>query len=43
MRVGGWHDENQLEHFLIHLGEGATAMLVRCTVCGAYLAYADAS
>ncbi|MFF9757620.1 CbrC family protein [Streptomyces sp. NPDC014344] len=43
MRLDGWHDENQLEHFLTHLGDGATAMLFRCTVCGAHLAYADAS
>ncbi|MFI1791029.1 CbrC family protein [Streptomyces olivaceoviridis] len=43
MRTAGWHDESQLEHFLVNLGEGATAMLFRCTVCGTYLAYADAS
>ncbi|SNX88584.1 hypothetical protein SAMN06272735_9048 [Streptomyces sp. TLI_55] len=43
MRLDGWHDENQLEHFLTRLGDGATAMLFRCTVCGVHLAYADAS
>ncbi|WP_267880331.1 CbrC family protein [Streptomyces filamentosus] len=42
MRLDGWHHGSQLEHILIHLG-GATAMLFRCTVCGAHLAYADAS
>lgn len=41
--MGGWHDAAQLEQFLTHLGEGATAMLFRCTVCGTHLAYADAS
>lgn len=40
---GGWHDAAQLEQFLTHLGEGATAMLFRCTICGSHLAYADAS
>jgi hypothetical protein len=30
--------EDQLEHFLTHLGDGATAMLFRCTVCGTHLA-----
>ncbi|WP_306188100.1 CbrC family protein [Streptomyces sp. MK5] len=40
MRLDGWHDENQVEHFLTHLGERATAMLFRCTVCGAHLAHA---
>jgi uncharacterized protein CbrC (UPF0167 family) len=43
MRLDGWTDKHQLEHFLSHLGHGATAMLFRCTVCGAHLAYADAS
>ncbi len=43
MRLDGWRDENQLEYFLTHLGDGATAMLFRCIVCGAHLAYADAS
>ncbi|GAA1287902.1 CbrC family protein [Streptomyces javensis] len=43
MRLDGWHHGSQLEHFLTHLGGGATAMLFRCTVCGAHLAYADAS
>lgn len=43
LRIGGWHDAAQLEQFLTHLGEGATAMLFRCTVCGTHLAYADAS
>ncbi|MEU8874093.1 CbrC family protein [Streptomyces javensis] len=43
MRIGGWHDGSRLERFLTHLGEGATAMLFRCTVCGAHLCYADAS
>ncbi|MER6858618.1 telomere-protecting terminal protein Tpg [Streptomyces pilosus] len=43
MRLDGWRDGNQLEHFLTHLGDGASAMLFRCTVCGAHLAYVDAS
>jgi uncharacterized protein CbrC (UPF0167 family) len=43
MRLDGRHDEDRLEHFLTHLGDGATAMLFRCTVCGSHLAYADAS
>jgi uncharacterized protein CbrC (UPF0167 family) len=43
MRLDGWRDEAQLEQFLTHLGESATAMLFRCTVCTAHLAYADAS
>ncbi|MER7777749.1 CbrC family protein [Streptomyces sp. NPDC096191] len=37
------HDESQVERILTHLGEGMTAMLFRCTVCGVHLAYADAS
>lgn len=37
------HDENQLESFLTHLGESATAMLFRCTACGTHLACTDAS
>ena len=41
--MNGWHEAAQLEPFLAHLGEGATAMLFRCTVCGTHLAYADAS
>ncbi|MBL1087662.1 CbrC family protein [Streptomyces actinomycinicus] len=43
MRLARWHDQNRLEHFPTHLGEGATAMLFRCTVCGAHLACAVAS
>ncbi|MEV0241999.1 CbrC family protein [Streptomyces sp. NPDC050674] len=43
MRVDGRHDEARLEHFLTSLGEGASAMLFRCTVCGTHLAYVDAS
>lgn len=43
LRLGGWHDENDLERFLTHLGDDATAMLFRCTVCGTHLAYVDAS
>jgi uncharacterized protein CbrC (UPF0167 family) len=43
LRMGGWHEASTLEHFLTHLGEGASAMLFRCTVCGTHLAYADAS
>ncbi|MFC9279090.1 CbrC family protein [Streptomyces collinus] len=43
MRMAGWHDESQLEHFLAGLGEGASAMLFRCIVCSTHLAYADAS
>ncbi len=43
MRLDGWHDESRLEHFLTSLGQGATAMLFRCTSCGAHLAYTDAS
>lgn len=43
LRLGGWHDEAQLERFLAHLGQGASAMLFRCTVCGSHLAYVDAS
>ncbi|MFF7788082.1 hypothetical protein [Streptomyces sp. NPDC007991] len=42
MRLDGWHDENQLEHFLTHLVNGATAVFFRCAVCGAHLAYPDA-
>jgi uncharacterized protein CbrC (UPF0167 family) len=41
--MGGWHDASQLENFLTHLGQGASAMLFRCTVCGTHLAYIDAS
>ncbi|MGW0185775.1 CbrC family protein [Streptomyces sp. NPDC003362] len=41
--LDGRHGEGQLEKFLADLGAGATAMLFRCTVCGAHLAYADAS
>jgi uncharacterized protein CbrC (UPF0167 family) len=36
-------DERQLEQFLTHLGESATSMLFRCTVCSTHLAYVDAS
>ncbi|MEU8952751.1 CbrC family protein [Streptomyces sp. NPDC048518] len=43
LRLGGWHDAGQLEQFLTHLGEDATAMLFRCTACGTHVAYADAS
>ncbi|MET9725469.1 CbrC family protein [Streptomyces zaomyceticus] len=43
MRLHGWRNEAQLEQFLTHLGESATAMLFRCTVCRAHLAYVDAS
>ncbi|MER7896468.1 CbrC family protein [Streptomyces sp. NPDC096046] len=43
MRLDGRHDESRLEHFLTGLGEGATAMLFRCTGCGVHLAYTDAS
>lgn len=43
LRLDGWQDENRLEHVLTHLGQGsATAMLLRCTVCGTELAYVDA-
>lgn len=43
LRLGGWHDEQQLDQFLQDLGQGATAMLFRCTDCGTHLAYLDAS
>jgi hypothetical protein len=43
LRMSGWHDAAQLEHFLTHLGVGASAMLFRCAVCGTHLAYVDAS
>ncbi|MFF7129354.1 CbrC family protein [Streptomyces sp. NPDC016566] len=43
LRIDGRHDAAQLEQCLTHLGEGATAMLFRCTVCDTCLAYADAS
>ncbi|MEU9879257.1 CbrC family protein [Streptomyces phaeochromogenes] len=43
LRMSGWHDAAKLEHFLTHLGQGASAMLFRCTVCGTHLAYVDAS
>ncbi|MEU5522663.1 CbrC family protein [Streptomyces sp. NPDC047860] len=43
MRIDGRHDEGRLERFLSGLGQDATAMLFRRTVCGAHLAYADAS
>ncbi|MEU5779429.1 CbrC family protein [Streptomyces venezuelae] len=43
LRMGGWRDAAQLEQFLTHLGQDATAMLFCCTVCGAHLAHADAS
>ncbi|MFJ3633187.1 CbrC family protein [Streptomyces sp. NPDC090112] len=43
MRLHGWRDDAQLEQFLTHLGESATAMLFQCTVCGTHLAYVDAS
>jgi hypothetical protein len=41
MCLDGGHDENQLEHFLNHSGEGASAILFGRTVCGAHLAYAE--
>ncbi|WP_245239168.1 CbrC family protein [Streptomyces sp. MZ04] len=37
LRLSNWHDAAQLEHFLTHLGEGANAVLFRCTVCGSHL------
>lgn len=43
LRLEGWSDEDRREQFLTHLGESATAMLFRCTVCGSHLAYVDAS
>ncbi|MEU7644732.1 CbrC family protein [Streptomyces huasconensis] len=43
LRMSGWHDEAQLDSFLTCLGEAATALLFRCTVCGTHLAYGDAS
>ncbi len=43
LRMGGWHDPSRLENFLTRLGQGASAMLFRCTVCGTHLAYADAA
>jgi len=43
LRPGGRHDAQQLEQFLTHLGQEATAMLFRCTVCGTHLDYVDAS
>ncbi|MEU9137044.1 CbrC family protein [Streptomyces sp. NPDC048404] len=43
MRTDMRLDEIRLEHFLARLGDGASAMLFRCTVCGTHLAYAGAS
>ncbi|UQI49667.1 CbrC family protein (plasmid) [Streptomyces sp. HU2014] len=43
LRMDGWHDVSQLEHFLTHLGQGASAMLFRCVVCDTHIAYVDAS
>ncbi|MFB7652544.1 MULTISPECIES: CbrC family protein [unclassified Streptomyces] len=43
MGMDGRHDEDRPESFLTHLGEDATAMLFRCTVCDTHLAYIDAS
>ncbi|MFE2165465.1 CbrC family protein [Streptomyces sp. NPDC059447] len=43
LRMSGWHDASQLDTFLTHLGQGASAMLFRCTVCATHLRYADAS
>ncbi|MFJ8650115.1 CbrC family protein [Streptomyces sp. NPDC093546] len=43
LRMEGWRDETRRERFLTSLGGDATAMLFRCTVCGAHLAYIDAS
>ncbi|MBT2388977.1 CbrC family protein [Streptomyces sp. ISL-1] len=43
LRIDGRHDAAQLEQFLAHLGEGATAVLFRCTDCDTHLTYADAS
>ncbi|MFI7336394.1 CbrC family protein [Streptomyces sp. NPDC050085] len=40
-RTPGWHDAARLDRFLTHLGEGATAMLFRCTICDTRLAYAS--
>lgn len=41
--MSGWHNASQLERFLTRLGNGASAMLFRCTSCGTHLAYTDAS
>lgn len=43
LRIDGFRDAAQLERFVTHLGQSASAMLFRCTVCGTHLAYADAS
>ncbi|MFI6938515.1 CbrC family protein [Streptomyces sp. NPDC050418] len=43
LRLGGWHDADQLEEFVQNLGGGASAMLFRCTICGDHLAYTDFS
>ncbi len=43
LRMGGWHDASQLETFLTRLGQSASDVLFRCTICGAHLTYADAS
>lgn len=43
LRIGGWRDAPQVESLLTHLGQGASAMLFRCTVCGTHLAYLDGS
>jgi uncharacterized protein CbrC (UPF0167 family) len=43
LRLGGGRDEAQLEQFLTHLGDSATALLFRCTVCTTHPAYVDAS
>ncbi len=36
LQMSGWNDAFQLEDFLTHLGQGASAMLFRCTVCGCW-------
>jgi uncharacterized protein CbrC (UPF0167 family) len=41
LRLGGWRDADRLEAFLRSLGDGASAMLFQCTICGSYLAYTD--
>ncbi|MGW1171258.1 hypothetical protein [Streptomyces sp. NPDC002550] len=42
LRMGGWHDASRLESFVTHLGRGASAMLLRCSSCGAHLVCPDA-
>ncbi|MFF8911647.1 hypothetical protein [Streptomyces olivaceoviridis] len=43
LRMGGWHDADQLEEFLRGLRHGASAMLFQCAICGHHLAYTDAT